>query len=493
MQDLTHEQTAALTLEGTRCCLIAGPGSGKTHTLVRRIMRDELHTDPAGMVVVTFTNAAAGELRERLTRAGIDPRTFRHIGTLHSWAARSMKSLGDFRHIATEKQIKDATMAVKRTLGAMARNLSGPEIWRAAVELPGHGAARNIGMAVRNYLVRNGLTHHDLILADFESEITAGRITPPARIYVDEYQDSAPVDARIYDAMHRLGASLYFIGDPRQAIYGFRGATPDNLARAWRDADAKGQLTACFRSVPQICEVSTRIARRMPPGDFDPTVEPHDPETWGTVSTWEHPGEQDEQVAAAEWAAIQIEMGRTAAILVRYNSQARAVAALLRSRGIKTTCSADEPEQPGKQSLADAIGALQALRGIPADPNGWRNQMTALGISMALQDALLPRLAAIITPDDLISLGADSEAGAALQGPGIAVATIHAAKGLEWDAVFFAGADAQAFPEENPEAGRLAFVACSRARHHLTISHARTRIQAESGKALTSLALSRWI
>lgn len=492
MQDLTDEQTAALRLEGTRCCLIAGPGSGKTHTLTARIVRDELHTDPAGMVVVTFTNAAAGELRERLTRKGMDPRTFRHIGTLHSWAARSMKSLGDFRHIASDKQIAEACMAAKRTLGAMARNLSGAEIWRCAVEPPRYGSARQVGLAVRNWLVRNGLTHHDLILADFESEITAGRVEAPARIYVDEYQDSAPVDARIYDAMHALGASLYFIGDPRQAIYGFRGATPDNLARAWREADAKGQLTACFRSRATICRLVTAIATRMPAGDFDPTVQALTEEP-GTVDLHPYQSEQDEQVAAAAWAGEQRDAGRSAAILVRYNSQAKALAALLRSRGIKTTCSADLPEQPGKQTLAEATAMLLALRTVPATPDGWRNQMISLGITMANQDALLPRLSAISTPDDLISLGADSEAGAALLGLGIAVATIHAAKGLEWDAVLFYGADNQAFPEESEEAGRLAFVACSRARDHLTISRSESRLQVESGKTLTGLYLTRWI
>jgi superfamily I DNA/RNA helicase len=492
MQDLTPEQQQALTLEGQQCCLIAGPGSGKTHTLVARILQDSKTTAPERMVVVTFTNAAANELRHRLEAFGANPRRFRHLGTLHSWAASQMWQAGDHREIATDSQIKKVIEGVKKTLGAMARNLSGPEAWRAAVDPPRFGILKQVGHAIRNSMMQARLTHHDLVLADFLTIVEKGFCTPPLQIYVDEYQDSALVDARIYQAMQALGSRLFLIGDPRQAIYGFRGATPDNLDQAWQAADSRAQLTRCFRSGPEICQLATRIAEKMISGDFDPQVLPirDDP---ASVAFCHHDSDLEELAATVEQVTAWEACGLSCAVLTRYNHQARLVTAALRAKGHQVQCSAEiqQPDQ-GQQSLEDSIQRMQNYRAVATTDHGWLQTMTVLGIPMKNQDALLPSLRSIRMPEDLISLGDPSDQTGQQAGM-IVVTTIHGAKGLEWDAVAFIGADSAAFSDQSQEAARLCFVACSRARKALVVSHATSRLQPESGKTLTGLTFTNWI
>ena len=488
MQALTQEQTQAVELPGSRCCLIAGAGSGKTHTLVRRIMRDELHTATETMVVVTFTNAAANELRERLGGLGIQAERFRHIGTLHSWATKEARHRGATVQIATPKQIATATDQVKKRLGAMARNMSGAEIWRHAVTPPAFGNGKATGLALRASLRAAGLTHHDLILADFATAVEAGEITAPARIYVDEYQDSAPVDARIYNALGDRGAALYFIGDPRQAIYGFRGATPLNLAQAWDRADGREVLTVNFRSGSAVCNQASEIASRMEGLDFGTRLRPAS-DAAGVVHHCTFQSEAEEMLAAADWAKGHMAEGRTVAILARYNSQATAMAGITRSADLTTTCSADKPDATGRETLAESIAKIQAWGKTPDTAAEWLLIMTHLAVPFCNQDGLLAALADCRTPDDLASLG---DAWKPSTGT-VAVATIHAAKGLEWDAVWLLGADSEAFPASNQEAGRMAYVAATRARLHLVISHAESRPQPESGKTLTRLTLTPWI
>lgn len=493
--NLTPEQETALALPGKTCALIAGPGSGKTHLLTARILQDANRTTPAKMVVVTFTNAAARELRERITARGGNPAEFRHIGTLHSWASGCLRRTGDSRRIASEREIKDLIARTKAALGAMARNMSAAEIWRNAVAPPDFGNGRAIGRSVRSLMTALGLTHHDMVLQDFLGAIESDLVEAPRRIYVDEFQDSAPTDARIYTEMTRRGSSLYLIGDPRQAIYGFRGTSPEHLIRAWQTADTSAQLTTNHRSTPAICSLATTIARRMPeqPG-YDPTVAPATDSDAGYVlsSTYDCP--EAEMLGIYTWTETQPQGSNTSmAVLCRYNSQAAAIAACLRNMGKTVHCTADTEPEPG-DALTTAIERVQAFGNFPAatinDPHDWwRSAMIALGIPMAQQDALLPRLLACATRDDLISL-ADTQA--ATGAASIAVTTIHGAKGLEWDAVWIAGADSRAIPD-TAEGGRLAFVAATRARSKLIISHATGRVEPESGKRLTALSRTPWL
>lgn len=500
MQDLTHEQQAALELEGRTNVMIAGPGSGKTHTLIARLTRDAEQENPAGLVCVTFTNAAAREIRERLEDRGINHGRFRHIGTLHSWATREILKTGQSVRIASDSQIHEAIAKVKVQAGAMARNMSGAAIWRAAVDLPRFGTAATVGKAVRNQLREAGLTHHDLILPKFLGMIEAGEVETPARVYVDEFQDTAAIDSRIYGALRGHGARLFLIGDPRQAIFGFRGASPTFIMEAWGQADARAQLTANFRSGVSICWLATQIARRLfAPGTtpcFDPTVEPVSHEAneaeWRVVA---HRSQHDELIAAAGWMEAQQAAGRSCAILTRYNSQAIDAAEILRSRNLSVTSSTDRAAtQPGAETVKDSLAKLQqwAAEHLPPqtflDAIDWPCAMTRLGIPFSNQSELLGEVQQAVTLPDLLAIG-DTEGPASP----CHVATIHAAKGLEWDAVWVLGADRDAFKATDPEHGRLLFVAATRARRYLTISHAKSRPDPGSGQARHNLQPTEWI
>ncbi len=501
MQELTTQQRRAIGMSGRICCLIAGAGSGKTHTLTERIIQDTATQMPETMVVVTFTNAAANEIRDRISKRGLDPERFRHIGTLHAWATRETRL---HRRkpitIASERQIKEIAKGLEKMIGPVIRSMSGAEIWRNTVNPPMFGRGRTVGQAMRIRLEAANLTHHDLILADFAAMIEASQVTPPARIYVDEYQDSAPVDAAIYQGLQRFGTALYVIGDPRQAIYGFRGAEPKNLTDAWHltPDGSREILTVNFRSSAEICSLATRIASRMDGLEFPVTMEASTSEP-GTVTRYIAQSEPEEMLQAAKWIQQRADEGMSAAVLCRYNAQAKAAAMIIRAAGIRTTCSADGPTGPQRETLEDSMAKIQTavLATYPvagrmdekAAKAWWLEIMTSLAVPMANQDALLPSLLDCQTREDVISLGATPEPPAGR----IAVATIHAAKGLEWDAVWFLGADSAAFPEQDQESGRMVYVATTRARRHLVTSHAATRAQPESGKNLHGLNLTAWI
>jgi DNA helicase-2/ATP-dependent DNA helicase PcrA len=388
----------------------------------------------------------------------------------------------------------------------MARSRGLGDVYKrqASVEPPQYGNARAVGFAMRNRLQAANLTHHDLILAEFADMVRSFGITIPARIYVDEYQDSAPIDASIYMHLAREGSALYLIGDPRQAIYGFRGADPTNLTQAWNIAadhpNSREILTMNFRSAAPICDFASEIAAKMPGLEFGTRMEAATTEIDASVSKQASASEPEEMLQALKWIQTLTDNGSSAAVLCRYNNQAAAMAAILRANGIRTTCSADGPTTTAaretlEESLAKIQTAILATYGIPSEmpaEDGRKfllDLMTALAIPMANQDALLPALMACPTREAVISLSGNPEPPAGR----VAVATIHAAKGLEWDAVWFLGADSAAFPDHDPEAGRLAYVAATRARRHLVISHSQARLQPESGKTLTGLQFSAWI
>lgn len=470
-------------MEARRLVMMAGPGSGKTHTLIARIAHDAERIDPRHLVVVTFTNAGAVEIRERLEARGLPLGKFRHIGTLHSWATRALNHAGNQGVLATDKQIDEIIQAVRSRLGSSAKNMTGKAIWAAAVRPPKFGTSRSIGMAVRTEMKAKGLTHHDLILEDFAAAMEADMIPTPGRIYVDEYQDSGPTDERIYNAAANQGSDLFMIGDPRQSIYGFRGADPGNLDRAYLAAGATATLTRNFRSTPQICSLAASIAERMNDGTWENDITSNNPDgPEPRIQTWSH--------AIEEALAIVDEMSSTdgsKAVLVRYNEDAKRIAAIARAKGLKVTCSADQAE-PDQRETIEQSAAKAAAFGIQPPGTDWSTILTRAGVPFRNQEMLLPRIQAARYQADLEAIAQPDEAAVGE----IHIGTIHSAKGREWDQVWVAGMSELNFPSGNPEAGRLAFVAVTRARTHLTISHAE-RAPDQGGRSLTSQQRSAWI
>jgi len=482
---------ASLNKEQERACLLApspvavvlaGAGAGKTRLLAAKIVEDQESIGAHRQVVVTFTNAAADELRNRVSAYG-GSLEVRHLGTLHSWALKELRAanlqgidrlemIGDKRFDAIVKgEVKrmgwKGTLTEARDLACLPRRVA--------------GQARVIGAAIVTRCCREGVLHPDMILGLAAGRVEDFSLPEGCRIYVDEFQDSGPADEKIYRAaVDYHAATLYLVGDVRQSVYGFRGASPAILANFWKETpeDCRAELQANYRSGSDIVALGNSIANSMNLPEGSAAEMEARSESKGSVHRTEFLTQEAEAEAIADYLLHQFgadeksargpRWGRFA-ILSRYNQQAELIAGVLQAHRIPVDCSAWR-EKESKEMLEDEkiIELSNLATGKPVE---WEQAATAAGIPFNVQKRLLPILHRAATPEDVTAaLRGEYQP----EGSKVSVGTIHSAKGLEWPVVWLAGADEEALPETE-EARRLAYVAATRAKDYLIISSASSR------------------
>lgn len=474
-EQLNPEQAEALDLRDG--CVVAGAGAGKTRTLVAKIIHDQQTIDPADQIVVTFTNAAADEIMSRLDASGA--RKPGHVGTLHSLALRRVTAAwgGPLRVLDDKGYDQLIRETAKRT--RMNQPVSTVRGW--VMDPPRAGNGRLLVNGIIAGMRANRVIHADAMLSVYRDLLVARPMTQNVRVYVDEAQDSSPLDAAIYTAMTRSGqnrGSLIMFGDPRQAIYGFRGADPAIFIRALHGF-ATVELTANFRSARPIIDIANRIAGMMDlpihpmtsgAGDIPGDVRARSPLAAGV-------GFSSTEAEVMDVRDQIRESTGSFAILTRYNAVANVAAAMLRAEGFSV-------QQPGREQLTDpAIVRIRELTELPKD---WKAALAYLSVPFELQNRLLPALQRVadaleIGPaiDEALGRPADPEKT-------VWVSTIHGAKGLEWDNVRLIAADDLSLCMEDSEDVRLAYVAVTRARRTLAFSYARNRAGERRTDGLTA-------
>lgn len=471
-------------MQGRKLVTIAGPGTGKTHMMVARILNDQ----QAGMlrqkqVAVTFTNAAGDELAERLEKAKAD--RLSHCGTLHSWALRQLRRRRPDRYEQTriigdaefEEIIKDA---IKR-IGSKQSIASAREI--IANNTGTAGAKRVLSLAIQNRMRTDNVMHPDTVLPEFIRILDKGDGADQGlQLYIDEFQDTASIDAAIYRRLFdEYGASIFVVGDPRQAIFGFRGASWSHMRQMAAEADQVTHLEVNYRSTRCIVDHGNALAKTMLIDDEmkQPNTAHRNgaciPATFNSYPTGE-----EEAIAMREWA----QGAGSRAILTRYNQGVKLIADMLRAEDIPVQASTDSEEL--KEQLREHRDMLEAIKSVDNRMNAqeWATHLGNLGASLELQDALVGPLSRARTPEQRVAAVNAMEPQP--QEGAVWVSTIHAAKGLEWDWVWLAGADDKAY-REGPDDKCLLFVAITRARDALTISHAESR---QAHQRLTDLKLA---
>ncbi|MEV7145384.1 ATP-dependent helicase [Streptomyces sp. NPDC093084] len=251
-----EKQWEAFTATGN-VVVVAPPGSGKTKLLSTRIAYDlELLTQPQGIAGITLTNAAAGELRRRVSQLGVRPRANVFLGTVHSFALRRILlpfaevcGMGDLVkcEVATRRQANAAfrqaiglvyaawedTRGIQSTVQRHRKMLASENEWRLAGE-----KIRQVASHYDRILASQNLTDFDTLIASAvqlvqENEFVRGLLVSQyPKIYVDEYQDLAPGLDRIIRLLCLEGskrAQLFAVGDHDQAIYGWTGTRPELL------------------------------------------------------------------------------------------------------------------------------------------------------------------------------------------------------------------------------------------------------------------------
>ncbi|MGV0697640.1 ATP-dependent DNA helicase UvrD2 [Mycolicibacter sinensis] len=338
---------------------------------------------------------------------------------------------------------------------------------------------------------------------------------------VDEYQDVTPLQQRVLSAWLGERDDLTVVGDANQTIYSFTGASPRYLldfTRRFPDA-ALVRLERDYRSTPEVVSLANRViaaARGRVAGSKLKLVGQREP---GPLPTFrEHPDEVAEATAVAQSIARLIDGGvapAEIAVLYRVNAQSEVYEEALTEAGIAYQVRGGEGffhRQEIRQALValrrtaergdDTGSALpETVRrvleplGLTAEPPSGvraRERWEALGALAELVDDEVAQRPDLDLPGLLAELRvrADSRHPPTVQG--VTLASLHAAKGLEWDAVFLVGLvdgtlpishalahgpDSEAVEEER----RLLYVGVTRARVHLALSWALAR--APGGRA----------
>ncbi len=532
---LDPEQRAVAEAVRGPVCVLAGAGTGKTRAITHRIahaVRSGV-VDAQSVLAVTFTTRAAGELRQRLRALGapgVQARTF-HAAALRQLTYFWPRVIGGEAPSVIESKlpvIAEACRQLRRTpdrseLRDIAAEIEwakvtqiGPEDYTAAAAKHHRTppvAADEISRLYEAYERLRRERH----LVDFETilELTAAVMTEHQEVatqirrqyryfVVDEYQDVNPLQKLLLDTWLGGRDDICVVGDPNQTIYSFTGASPRYLTgfAVEHPQAAVIRLVRDYRSTPQVVDLANRvIARGRSPHRLELVAQRPD----GPRPVF---ADYDDEPAEAAGVARAIRKlldkgvpAREIAVLFRVNSQSEAYEEALAKAEIPYLLRGAERffERPEvRQAVVLLRGAARSAAGeplaaevhhilagvglTPAPPGGgkarerWESlkALADLAEDLAAEGADLPAFVA-----ELERRAAEQHAPPV---EGVTLASLHAAKGLEWDAVFLVGLTDGMLPivyaetpEQIEEERRLLYVGVTRAREHLTLSWALAR------------------
>ena len=549
-----EQREVALASRGP-VCVLAGAGTGKTRAVAHRIAYAVATgvIDSGRVLAVTFTTRAAGELRGRLRQLGdtavpaagmqrVQALTF-HAAALrqltHFWPSTvggppprvldSKISLVSeaarrLRLAPSVSELRDAAAEIEWAKVSQVR----PDDYQAASSKSGRtGPFTPVDLA-RIYAGYEEL-RRERQLVDFESvlELTAAILAdnPVAAasvraryryFVVDEYQDVNPLQKLLLDAWLGDGDDVCVVGDPRQTIYSFTGATPAFLTgfAAEFPAATVVRLVRNYRSTPQVVALANRVsgaAGGSPPGGLARRLARARP---GTALVAQRPAgpepefdefadEAAEAQSVARRAAALIQAGTSAreiAVLVRINAQTPAFEQALGEAGLPFAVRGAE-RFFDRAEVRQAVGLIRAAArsasaaddpagqvrpilsgvGLTADGPGGRGKARERWESLQALAQLAGDFFAANPAASLGDLAAElAHRGAIGQAPeldGVTLGSLHAAKGLEWDVVFLPGLTDGTLPiiyakteEAIEEERRLLYVGVTRARLRLYLS-----------------------
>ncbi len=362
--ELNPEQAEAVEHGEGPLLVLAGAGSGKTRVLTARVARliDE-GLDPGRILAVTFTNKAAGEMRDRIEGLiGRDTRGL-WIGTFHSLAARLLRREGasagrdrsftiydeDDSIRALKAAMEDAGLdpkrwsprAIRARISSAKNALVGPSDYSVTAYDLLSRAVADVYPGYQRLLVRRNAYDFDDLLVESVRLLEGPEAGPKygdrfLHVLVDEYQDTNHAQYRMVRALARTHGNLCVVGDDDQSIYGWRGADLRNILDFERDFPGAHtvRLERNYRSTGFILDVANAVIALNV--DRKPKRLHTERERGHPILIVRMPNERRE----AAWVAREIEkVGDTVgyaacAVLYRTNAQSRAFEEALGRAGI---------------------------------------------------------------------------------------------------------------------------------------------------------------
>jgi superfamily I DNA/RNA helicase len=313
------DQEKAIAHRGAPYLLTAGPGTGKTQTLTARIaaLLDD-KVDPREILVLTFSNKAAGEMSDRIAEHDAAAAAAMWIGTFHAFGLDILRRFGDrigidqaFRMIDRAEAVEliedefprldlthyrnlyDPSLVIRDLLAAISRakdEVVDAQAYQALVTAmagrakSGSDDDRAIAAAAdevaRTYTLYERLKgprrvdFGDLVmqpvkLLEQDSELQQHFAAIYKHVLVDEYQDVNRASVRLLRRLRPAGENLWAVGDIRQSIYRFRGASSHNM-RLFKDQDFPNacgdRLTINYRSYQEVVDSFVEFAGGMRAG-----------------------------------------------------------------------------------------------------------------------------------------------------------------------------------------------------------------------------------
>lgn len=538
-----EQRDVALALTGP-VCVLAGAGTGKTRAITHRIaygVRNGTYK-PTSVLAVTFTARAAGEMRTRLRDlgvVGVQARTF-HAAALRQLGYFWPRVVGGAPPRILEHKAPAVAEAARRVGVSVdrvaVRDLSSEVEWakvslvtaedyvkaaqvddRPAPSGYDHQTVARLITAYEDVKTERGVIDFEdvlLMLADMlnSHRQVADEVRSQYRHFVvDEYQDVSPLQQFLLDQWLGDRKELCVVGDPSQTIYSFTGATPHYLldfTRTYSEAQVV-RLVRDYRSTPQVVHLANQVLRRgRVPGALELVAQrPAGPPASFTA----YDDDDAEATGIAARAGRLIASGvrpSEIAVLYRTNAQSAAFESALADAGIsylvrggerffqrkevrdaivllRGAARSADPDQPMPEQVRDLLTTAGWTEQPPAARGAARERWEAMQALVGLADDV-----AAAAPQDAPAtmatlVGELEERASAQHAPtveGVTLASLHAAKGLEWDAVFLAGVSEGLMPislaetdEAVAEERRLLYVGITRAREHLELSFARSR------------------
>ena len=532
---LDAEQREVAVCLGGPVVVIAGAGTGKTRALTHRIAYGVATGvyDPRSVLAVTFTTRAAGELRGRLRALGVGGVQAR---TFHAAALAQVRHFWPLVRGGEAPPVADNPLRLVAQACAQVRLPGDPALLRDVAAEIAWAKTSNVGPG--DYVQAATLEHRqvgaldpaqvvalmtgyervkqaagvmdfgDILLAAAallaQSEEVARAVRAQYRHFlVDEYQDVSPIQHTLLRLWLGPGDDVCVVGDPAQSIHAFAGAARRYLMDFGHEFPQarRLELVRNYRSSRTICDLANRIARRSPADlgavDLRPT-RPAGP----AVTLAEFADADDEAADVAAWLVAQQAAGvdwTDLAVLFRVNAQGPALEAALTEAHVPYVVRGSErfyerPEirtalaalraaaqtDPAGPAVAGVEAALTRLGWTRAAPPGaghtrerWESWQALMGLAAEMAVSR-PRLGDVV--DELTRRATDQQVPPAA---GVTLATMHAAKGLEWRGVALIGLQEGMVPftlahtpDELAEEHRLFYVGVTRARDVLRLSWA---------------------
>jgi uncharacterized protein (TIGR00375 family) len=520
---LDDDQRAAAQIVDGPLMIMAGPGSGKTRTLTYRIAHlvAERGVDPENCLAVTFTRRAATEMRERL--AQLVPSTAGAVA-VHTFHSLGLAILRDNPGAAgLHRGFRVAGEAERRKLLAEALAVSetkAERLLRAISKAKRTATAPSPEIAAAMAAYRDALAKCDAV--DFD-DLIALPVEALARdpalaarwrgrfryVSIDEFQDVDEQQYRLVQLLAPAGSNLTVIGDPNQAIYGFRGADAACFARFAADhpGAAAARLQRNYRSTGTIVTASAQVIATDDGGaaalvrDMRERIAIHAAPTERAEAEFVL-ATIERLIGGSSFFAI--DSGRVTgpaehalgfadiAVLARTEAQTAALAEALARSGIPFKTGSNQhlgndaavralmaEIDAGAAPLADrlAAAATRLNQRDGADPAAIGSALARLTVLAASCDDDPTRLAdalALATDADFFDPRADR----------VSLLTLHAAKGLEFAVVFIVGLEDGLLPlswgardeAAMAEERRLFYVGMTRAKDRLILSRAKARL-----------------